>query len=76
MEHVEFVKITGPDHDCDSIQSEKGELFNWLKEELENMEWAHLTPSVISDRLFLRALDHYGEEHIRKVGFPKPGILS
>ena len=75
MKDIEFVNIMGPDHECDSIQSEKEELFNWLKADLENMEWAHLTPSVISDRLFLRALDHYSEDHIRKVGFPKPGIL-
>ena len=75
MKYVEYVNLCGT-HECDSIESEKQKLFEWIKAELENIEWAHLEPQVISDRLFSRALDHFGESEIQKIGYPKQGILS
>ena len=74
MSDILDLEISG-DHQCYEIQTDRSKLLQFMQKDLENIEWAHLIPQRISDKLLLRAVQEFGASHIEKVGFPKLGIL-
>ena len=73
MRDILWIDITS-EHQCFDVLSERNRMLDFMKNDLDNIEWTHMTGERIKCLLFQRCIDRFGEHHIDVNGFPKSGI--